>query len=81
MVSMFGAEGDLWKWKRGEKKNQLLWLIFHLRLIVLCSSGEGPGTALTLSALKPPWASYTEALLWSIFIIRRRYVLTAQISA
>lgn len=43
MVSMFGAEGDLWKWKRGEKKNQLLWLIFHLRLIVLLQLWGGTG--------------------------------------
>lgn len=49
MVSMFGAEGDLWKWKGGKKKNpELLWLIFHLRLIVQRSTGEAPGASLTL---------------------------------
>lgn len=64
----------------GEKKSTSV-VDFSLETNCSVQLGEGPGTALTLSALKPPWASHTEALLWSIFIIRRRYVLTAQISA
>jgi len=30
MVSMFGAEGDLWKWKRGEKKKSTSVVDFSL---------------------------------------------------
>lgn len=47
MVSMFGAEGDLWKWKAKKKKPPVV--DFHLRLIVQHSSEEGVVTKLTLS--------------------------------